>query len=182
MSGIGGGFGGDEAAVKKIGGMVLAGEAYEEYCRDHGLCRKCGEVRTHRRAIKLFGKGKKWEPLTTHHLMTGEYTVYKGYCLKPGCYSMGQAKRMLAGDRRAKSRKQKLRERFRAQTGRKRPSIRRPRANPETGSVMSFDGDDDYSVGSDMSGMSRMSGFSTASGMSGSSGISGFSFRGRRGS
>ena len=77
----------------EVDGKVLSGEEFEEYCRDHGLCRRCARVRTHRRVLKLFGRGQKWEPLTLHNDMTGEYTVYKGYCLKPTCYTIGQAKR-----------------------------------------------------------------------------------------
>mmetsp|Transcript_37350 Transcript_37350/g.57949 ORF Transcript_37350/g.57949 Transcript_37350/m.57949 type:complete len:1510 (+) Transcript_37350:109-4638(+) len=165
----------------EIDGKVLSGEEFEEYCRDHGLCRRCARVRTHRRVLKLFGRGQKWEPLTLHDDMTGEYLVYKGYCLKPTCYTVGQAKRLLgegAGSgnskRASSSRRQRLKERF--QRDKKRPGSRKPKANPETGSVMS--GADDYSISSDMSGLSQMSGFSAMSGMSG---MSGFSFRGRRG-
>ena len=174
----GGGSGFPTVSFLEIDGKVLSGEEFEEYCRDHGLCRRCARVRTHRRVLKLFGRGQKWEPLTLHDDTNGDYTVYKGYCLKPTCYTLGQAKRLLgesgSGKRTSKSRSQKLKERLRSRT-KKRPSSRRPKANPETGSVMS--GADDYSIASDMSGLSQMSSFSAMSGMSG---MSGFSFGGSR--
>jgi hypothetical protein len=166
----------------EIDGKVLSGEEFEEYCRDHGLCKRCARARTHRRILKLFGKGKKWEPMTLHDELTGEYLVYKGYCLQPTCYTFGQAKRLLGENadgtrsRKGSSRRQRLAARFKRE--RRRPSKRRPKTNSDTGSVMSGAGDDDASISSDMSGMSQMSGmsgFSQMSGMSGMSGFSGFS-------
>eukprot|EP00980_Cylindrotheca_fusiformis_P031586 scaffold26597_cov127-Cylindrotheca_fusiformis.AAC.1 len=88
----------------EIDGRVLSGEEFEEYCKDHGLCRRCAQVRTHRRVIKLFGRGKKWEPMTLHDEATGDYRVYKGYCLASTCYTLQQAKRLLGeGGNNAKS-------------------------------------------------------------------------------
>lgn len=165
----------------EIDGKTLSGEEFEEYCKDHGLCRRCARVRTHRRTLKLFGRGKKWEPMNVHDDLTGEFLVYKGYCLQPTCYTLGQARRLLGesggGSGRKVSRRQKLSLRFK-RDGRKRPSRRRAKANPETGSVMSGISDDDMSLSSDMSGMSNMSGLSALSGVSGMSGFSGIgSFR-----
>ena len=160
----------------EIDGRVLSGEEFEEYCKDHGLCKRCAKVRTHRRVIKLFGKGKKWEPMTLHDQHTGEYRVYKGYCLQSTCYTLGQAKRMTGesgGKARREKRREKLKNRFKTKSGRNRPSMRRAKTNPETGSVMSAM-DDDMSI---MSGMSDISGISGVSRNSSMSSFSGFSFR-----
>ncbi|CAJ1954740.1 unnamed protein product [Cylindrotheca closterium] len=158
----------------EIEGRVLSGEEFEEYCKDHGLCRRCANVRTHRRVIKLFGRGKKWEPMTLHDEETGEYSVYKGYCLKPNCYTLGQAKRLTgeAGtkDSRDKRRK-KLKMKMLRKSDKNRPERRKTRADPETGSIMSTM-DDDMSI---MSGMSDLSGISSASGRSSRSSRSGLS-------
>ena len=135
----------------EVDGKVLSGEEFEEYCKDHGLCRRCARVKTHKRSLKLFGRGKKWEPLTLHDEESGEYTVYKGYCLQPTCYTIGQAKRLLgeSGNRR-KTRRQRMTKKFKNRR-------RRTKRNPETGSVMSGDSgdddDDDKSVSSFMSGL-----------------------------
>lgn len=168
-------------AFLEIDGKVLSGEEFEEYCKDHGLCRRCARVKTHRRVVKMFGRGRKWEPMTLHDDLTGEYTVYKGYCLQPNCYTLGQAKRLLGetGGSRS-SRRQRMTSRFKNNSGgARRPSRRKPRANPETGSVMSSMPDDDMSLASDTSGMSNASGMSAMSGMSGFSGLGG-AFRRRR--
>jgi hypothetical protein len=207
-------------AFLEIDGMVLSGEELEEYCKSHGLCRRCAKVRTHRRVLKLFGRGEKWEPLTLHDEETGEYTVYRGFCLKPTCFTVGQAKRLLGETREGRSsgggghqssgggksrrsnggggggggssgsrggQKQRASERLMAGStfgGIKRPSRRKPRTNPETGSVMSGTGNDDASIGSDISGVSGMSGMSSRSNasilstISAMSGMSGFSFGG----
>ena len=151
----------------EVDGKVLSGEEFEEYCKDHGLCRRCARVKTHKRSLKLFGRGKKWEPLTVHDDENGEYTVYKGYCLQPTCYTIGQAKRLLgeSGNRRS-SRRTRMTKKFKNRRGRKK-------RNPETGSVMSGDsGDDDdddnKSVSSFMSGLGSI--------------LSGASFRGSKSS
>ncbi|VEU43876.1 unnamed protein product [Pseudo-nitzschia multistriata] len=45
--------------------MDLSGEELDEFCRGHGLCRRCARVITHKRVFKLFGTNHpKWEPLT----------------------------------------------------------------------------------------------------------------------
>ncbi|KAG7359458.1 leucine rich repeat LRR-containing protein [Nitzschia inconspicua] len=180
----------------EIDGKLLSGEELDEYCKSHGLCRRCTRVRTHRRILKLFGRGEKWEPLTLHDEETGEYTVYKGYCLRESCYTLGQAKRLLGeigggnGRRSSRSNRKRASQRLSANrgigAGMKRPGRRKNRANPETGSVMSgmVNADDDASVNSSMSGISigsTMSSSSILSGISNVSGISGFSFgMGRR--
>ncbi|KAL3915322.1 MAG: hypothetical protein SGILL_005710, partial [Bacillariaceae sp.] len=178
----------------EIDGKVLSGEELEEYCKSHGLCRRCARVKTHRRTLKLFGRGEKWEPLTLHDDETGEYLVYKGYCLKESCFTVGQAKRMLgetgSGSKRSSrsGRKSRASSRLasnRLGAGMKRPGRRKPKSNPETGSVMSgMNFDDDASVNSSMSGISigsAASNTSILSGISNMSGMSGLSFgMGRR--
>lgn len=157
----------------EIDGRVLSGEEFEEYCKDHGLCKRCARVRTHRRVIKLFGRGKKWEPMTLHDEESGDYRVYKGFCLQPTCYTLGQAKRLTGeGGNAAKreSRRSKLKLKMKRKSDRNRPERRKTRADPETGSIMTSM-DDDASIMSDMSGLSGISG------ISGVSGMSGFSFR-----
>jgi len=189
----------------EVDGKLLSGEEFDEYCKSHGLCRRCARVRTHRRVVKLFGKGKKWEPLTVHAPSESpgrdvgngtnnfdddddeddfedgdefgagrgrgrrastqnqqEYLVYKGYCLQPTCYTMGQAKRLLGegasagGGGNRRSRRKRLTDRFK----KRRPSKR--------------NGMDDN--GSVASGASNTSSRST------SSILSGISQRFRRGS
>ncbi len=168
-------------AFLEIDGKVLSGEEFEDYCKDHGLCRRCAKVKTHRRVVKMFGRGRKWEAMTLHDDLTGEYTVYKGFCLQPNCYTLGQAKRLLGESGGARSsRRQKTTSRSKKEGGgARRPGRRKTRANPETGSVMSSMPDDDMSLASDMSGMSNRSAASAVSGMSGLSGLGG-AFRRRK--
>ena len=176
----------------EIDGKLLSGEELDEYCKSHGLCRRCARVKTHRRTLKLFGRGEKWEPLTLHDEETGEYTVYKGYCLKEQCFTIGQARRLLGetGGGKRSSSGGRAKKRASARMNRvgtprmRRPGRRKPRSNPETGSVMSGMPSDDASVNSSMSGISvgsSMSNSSILSGISNVSGMSGFSFgMGRR--
>ena len=76
--------------------VALGGEELEEYCKKHGLCNLCAQTRTHKRVFRL-KKKNQWQPLTIKNSDDGEYIVYKGYCVQPGCFTMEQAKR-LAGD------------------------------------------------------------------------------------
>lgn len=102
-------------------GVYLQGDELEEYCLANGLCDKCGKVKVRRKVVKVFGSNK-WEPITTvkveantsktrkkqksyktvkANINSGqdddvEYLVYKGYCLRPNCYTLQQAK-MLSG-------------------------------------------------------------------------------------
>ena len=137
---------------------MLSGEEFEDYCKDHGLCKRCAKVKTHRRVIKLFGKGAKWEPLTLHDEESGEYTVYKGYCIQPPCYTVGQAKRLLGeGGRGSGTSDRRSSRKARGSGSRRRPPRRNRRRS------YSSDDDDDASVGSAMSAMSAMSSASAAS-------------------
>jgi Ran GTPase-activating protein (RanGAP) involved in mRNA processing and transport len=142
----------------EVGGKVLSGEEFEEYCKDHGLCKRCAKVKTHRRVLKLFGKGSKFEPLTLHDEETGEYSVYKGYCLQPTCYTLGQAKRLLGEGGRGSDGAAGRRSGRRSRGGLSRVSNRGRRRRSA-----SSDDDDDASVGSTMSAMSAMSSASMAS-------------------
>ena len=74
-------------------GIPLSGEELENYCRKHGLCHLCARVKTHKRVFKLLKKNK-WQPLTAKN-HDGEYIVYKGYCVQPGCFTLDQAMRLL---------------------------------------------------------------------------------------
>lgn len=77
-------------------GVSLEGDALEDYCRTRGLCPLCAATRTRKRIVKIFKKNT-WEPLTVTN-KAGGYTVYKGYCVKPDCFTLDQAKQ-LAGER-----------------------------------------------------------------------------------
>eukprot|EP00934_Nitzschia_sp_Nitz4_P008939 Nitzschia sp. Nitz4//scaffold12_size214221//58847//63277//NITZ4_001489-RA/size214221-processed-gene-0.151-mRNA-1//-1//CDS//3329534987//8929//frame0 len=72
----------------------LDGEELEDYCMKHGLCNLCAETRTHKRVFRL-KKKNQWQPLTIQNKEDGEYIVYKGYCVQPGCFTLEQAKRLL---------------------------------------------------------------------------------------
>jgi hypothetical protein len=81
--------------VKLGTGASLEGDELEDYCKRRGLCPLCAKTRTRKRNFKLF-KRNKWELLTVLN-KEGAYKVYKGYCVKPNCFTLHQAKR-LAGD------------------------------------------------------------------------------------
>jgi hypothetical protein len=160
----------------EIDGKVLSGEEFEEYCKDHGICKRCAKVKTHRRALKLFGKGSKWDPLTVHDEDTGDYTVYKGYCMQSTCYTIGQAKRLL-GETGSRNNNRRAGRRSgseqRSSSSRTSKGMEKRRSSTTRRSKSSSDGstaaDDDASVGSNMSGMSGMSGMSALSAMSSAS-------------
>lgn len=97
-------------------GYTLEGDELEDFCKKRGLCPLCALTRTRKKVFQLF-KENKWE-LITELNKDGSYQVYKGYCVKPTCFTLEQAKRM-AGDAIAPSLskrellKQKSRERLR---------------------------------------------------------------------
>lgn len=72
--------------------LGLAGEDLEEYCKKHGLCNLCARTKTHKRVFRL-KKKNQWQALTVGG--PGEYIVYKGYCVQPGCFTLEQAQRLL---------------------------------------------------------------------------------------
>eukprot|EP00980_Cylindrotheca_fusiformis_P031587 scaffold26597_cov127-Cylindrotheca_fusiformis.AAC.2 len=81
-------------------GHTLVGKELEDFCSQRGLCPLCARTKTQRKIFKLFQRSK-WERLTLKD-KNGKYTVYKGFCVKPDCFSLEQAKRM-AGDGLKKS-------------------------------------------------------------------------------
>lgn len=82
-----------EVSPRRIKDVIaFGGEDLEEYCKKHGLCVLCAQTRTHKRAFRL-SKKNKWQPLTVGS--PGKYSVYKGYCVRPGCFTLEQAKRLL---------------------------------------------------------------------------------------
>ena len=82
-----------EEEFVNVDGVVLSGKELEEHCRKNGLCHLCAKVRTHKRVFQVINKNK-WQPLTVK-TRQGDYSVYKGYCVKPGCFTLDQAKRLL---------------------------------------------------------------------------------------
>jgi Leucine Rich repeat len=82
--------------VEVVPGVFLEGEALEEFCEKRGLCPLCARTKVRKRVFKLFKKNK-WEPLTQISKDGTAYLVYKGFCVKPDCFTLEQAKR-LAGD------------------------------------------------------------------------------------
>jgi Ran GTPase-activating protein (RanGAP) involved in mRNA processing and transport/O-acetyl-ADP-ribose deacetylase (regulator of RNase III) len=82
-----------EVEFVDVAGVALSGTELEDYCRRHGLCHLCAKVRTHKRVFQVL-KTNKWQPITVK-TKEGDYIVYKGYCVKNGCFTMDQAKRLL---------------------------------------------------------------------------------------
>lgn len=74
--------------------IALGGEELEDYCKKHGLCSLCAQTRTHKRVFRL-KKKNQWQALTVENTEDGEFIVYKGYCVQPGCFTLEQAKRLL---------------------------------------------------------------------------------------
>ena len=76
-------------------GYILEGAELEEYCEKRGLCPLCGQTKVKKKVFRMFKKST-WEKLTVLK-KDGSYFVYKGFCVKPTCFTLEQAKRM-AGD------------------------------------------------------------------------------------
>ena len=74
-----------------VNGRIVDAEKYKAKCRKKGLCITCGKQQTHKSSY-LF-KSRK-QPLTTLDA-SGNYLVYKGYCLKPTCYTLERARQLL---------------------------------------------------------------------------------------
>ena len=98
------------------GETILSGQELTAYAERNGLCHLCGQVKTHRTKARVLGGGI-CEPLTITNEQ-GEYTVYKGYCLQPTCYTYVQARECL-GEGTSSPRSKSSRERRR----RRRSSI-----------------------------------------------------------
>ncbi|KAL3921441.1 MAG: hypothetical protein SGILL_002745 [Bacillariaceae sp.] len=82
--------------VEVTQGVFLEGDDLEDYCRKRGLCPLCATTKVRKKSFKLFKKNK-WEPITKLSKDGTVYAVYKGFCVKPDCFTLEQAKR-LAGD------------------------------------------------------------------------------------
>jgi Ran GTPase-activating protein (RanGAP) involved in mRNA processing and transport len=80
------------AEIMDSAGRLLKGDELEMHCKNRGLCPLCARTRVRKRVFKLFKKNK-WEALTVQD-KEGNYSVYKGYCVKPNCFSIEQAKRL----------------------------------------------------------------------------------------
>lgn len=81
-----------------VEGKLLQGEALLEYAQQKGLCTKCVQHVTHTRARKRLGmlrNAAEWIPLTLKDELEGNYTVYKGYCLQPTCWTLQQVQEIL---------------------------------------------------------------------------------------
>jgi hypothetical protein len=75
-------------------GRMMSANELQMYAKQHGLCTNCG-AKTH---TKVGGFMRKtWEPETN-------FSVYKGYCLQPTCYTLDQAQELL-GERKKKKKK-----------------------------------------------------------------------------
>lgn len=89
-----------------VEGKLLQGDALLEYAQQKGLCPKCVQHVTHKRIRKRLGMLRytfEWIPLTVTDEQAGNYTVYKGYCLQPTCYTLEEAQIKL-GERAAQVR------------------------------------------------------------------------------
>jgi hypothetical protein len=72
-----------------VNSTVITGTEFHKYCTKHGLCYNCGLYQTHEPKKGVFKTQIK--PITKQE-RNGEYTVYKGYCIQPTCYTLGKAK------------------------------------------------------------------------------------------
>ena len=75
-------------------GRVLVGRDFTEYCERNGLCKKCGKVRTKEKKKSVWGI-TTWTDIPERRDDQGQYTVYKGYCISPTCYTLKQVKEYL---------------------------------------------------------------------------------------
>jgi hypothetical protein len=74
-----------------VDGVLLTGKHLDEYVDKHGRCPICKTVVRKRPQF-----WSNWEPVTVGpDPVTGEYEVYKGYCIQPTCYTLDQVKIML---------------------------------------------------------------------------------------
>lgn len=68
----------------------------KKYRQSRGLCEICGAFQTHEMEgkRKFMRKNKYNVPLTTQN-SDGSYSVYKGFCIQPKCYTLTEAKKIL---------------------------------------------------------------------------------------
>ena len=81
-----------------VEGKLLSGDTLLEYAQQKGLCKKCVQHVTHKRERKRLGMLRytaEWVPLTVTDDLEGNFTVYKGYCLQPTCWTLQEVQEML---------------------------------------------------------------------------------------
>lgn len=81
-----------------VEGKLLSGDALSEYAQQKGLCSKCLQHVTHKRERKRVGMLRlvyEWVALTVTDDQEGNYTVYKGYCLQPTCWTLQEVQTIL---------------------------------------------------------------------------------------
>jgi hypothetical protein len=83
-----------------VDGKLISGEDLRDYATRLGLCQMCAQHKTHKKAGSILNRS--WEPITAIDEQ-GMYTVYKGYCLQPTCYTFGKAQELL-GERTTRPR------------------------------------------------------------------------------
>jgi hypothetical protein len=76
-----------------VNGMMLNGTELRDYATHKGLCKICATQKTHRRMGHMFRRS--WAPLTVKDAAGDNYSVYKGYCLQPTCYTLNVAQERL---------------------------------------------------------------------------------------
>ena len=84
-----------------IGGRLLIGEEFEEYCERNGMCPMCGKAKVKERKSTFLGLSWTNIPIVTND--RGDIEVYKGYHISPRCYSLDQAKEKLGETDKTKS-------------------------------------------------------------------------------
>jgi hypothetical protein len=83
-----------------VDGKLISGKDLRDYCQIFGLCQMCAQHKTHKKTGSILNRS--WEPITAIDEQ-GMYTIYKGYCLQPTCYTFGKAKELL-GERTTRPR------------------------------------------------------------------------------
>eukprot|EP00537_Pseudo-nitzschia_pungens_P004634 CAMPEP_0172374930 /NCGR_PEP_ID=MMETSP1060-20121228/58377_1 /TAXON_ID=37318 /ORGANISM="Pseudo-nitzschia pungens, Strain cf. cingulata" /LENGTH=1613 /DNA_ID=CAMNT_0013101809 /DNA_START=228 /DNA_END=5069 /DNA_ORIENTATION=+ len=115
--------------VEVATGVYLQGRQLEEFCQQRGRCPLCAKTKVKKRGLRVFGskrwepitvvRTKVAESLSSPQRKkkksffspkkggnrggeketVEEYLVYKGFCLREGCFTLTQAKRMANCDR-----------------------------------------------------------------------------------
>jgi hypothetical protein len=83
-----------------VDGKLISGQDLRDYATRLGLCQMCAQHKTHKKAGSILNRS--WEPITAIDEQ-GMYTIYKGYCLQPTCYTFGKAQELL-GERTTRPR------------------------------------------------------------------------------
>lgn len=112
-----------------VEGKLLQGEALLEYAQQKGLCPKCVQHVTHKRVRKKVGMLRytfEWIPLTFTDELAGNYTVYKGYCLQPTCFTLEEAQNLLGEHQRLRISRSASRGRLNSRSSQSRSSKTRP--------------------------------------------------------